>query len=57
VGGTVNPVLAERVAEDTGIQLVPLYTGSLGKAGSGAETYINYIRYNTKAIVEALQVK
>jgi ABC-type Zn uptake system ZnuABC Zn-binding protein ZnuA len=55
VGTTVNPVLAERVAEDTGIQLVPLYTGSLGDAGSGAETYIDYMRYNTKAIVEALK--
>ena len=55
VGSTVNPVLAERVAEDTGIQLVPLYTGSLGKAGSGAETYVDYIRYNANAIVEALQ--
>ena len=55
VGTTVNPVLAERVAEDSGIQLVPLYTGSLGKAGSGAETYLDYIRYNTKAIVEALK--
>jgi len=55
VGNTVNPVLAERVAEDTGIQLVPLYTGSLGETGSDAETYIDYIRYNTKAIVEALK--
>jgi len=55
VGSTVNPVLAERVAEDTGVQLVPLYTGSLSEAGSGAGTYIDYIRYNTKAIVEALK--
>jgi ABC-type Zn uptake system ZnuABC Zn-binding protein ZnuA len=55
VGTSVNPVLAERMAEDTGIQLVPLYTGSLGEAGSGAETYLDYIRYNTDAIVEALE--
>ena len=55
VGTTVNPVLAERMAEDTGIQLIPLYTGSLGEPGSGAETYLDYIRYNTTAIVEALQ--
>ncbi len=55
VGTTVNPVVAERVAEDTGITLVPLYTGSLGEAGSGAETYLDYIRLNTTAIVEALQ--
>jgi ABC-type Zn uptake system ZnuABC Zn-binding protein ZnuA len=55
VGTTVNPALAERVAEDTGIKLVPLYTGSLGEAGSGVETYLDYIRYNTTAIVEGLK--
>ncbi|MEM7033917.1 MAG: zinc ABC transporter substrate-binding protein [Chloroflexota bacterium] len=55
VGTTVNPVLAERISEDTGIQLVPLYTGSLGEADSGADNYLDYIRYNTTAIVEALQ--
>lgn len=54
VGVSVNPVLAQRLAEDSGIQLVPLYTGSLGLPGSGAETYIGYIRYNTTAIVEGL---
>ena len=26
---TVNPSLAEQVAQDTGVKLVPLYTGSL----------------------------
>ena len=55
VGTTVNPVLAARVAEDTNIKLIPLYTGSLGEAGSGVETYLDFIRYNTIAIVEALQ--
>ena len=55
VGTTVNPVLAARVAEDTGIKLVPLYTGSLGETGSGVETYVDLIRYNTSAIVEALR--
>lgn len=55
VGTTVSPALAQRVAEDTGIQLVPLYSDSLGAAGSGAETYPDYLRYNTNAIVEALK--
>jgi len=54
VGTTVNPVLSERVAQDSGIQLVPLYTGSLGEPGSGVESYIDYLCYNTTAIVEAL---
>ncbi|MCD6519198.1 MAG: zinc ABC transporter substrate-binding protein [Anaerolineae bacterium] len=55
VGVSVNPTLARRIAEDTGIRVVRLYTGSLGPEGSGAETYIDFIRYNTKAIVEALR--
>ncbi len=55
VGTTVNPVLAQRVSEDMGIKLVPLYTGSLGEPGSGVETYIEFIRYNTNAIVNALK--
>jgi ABC-type Zn uptake system ZnuABC Zn-binding protein ZnuA len=55
VGTTVNPALARQVAEDTGLKLVPLYTGSLGEPGSGAESYLDYIRFNTDAIVEALK--
>ncbi len=55
VGTTVNPVLSSRLADDTGIKLVRLYTGSLGDAASGAATYLDYMRYNTSAIVEALK--
>jgi manganese/iron transport system substrate-binding protein len=52
---TVNPKLAEQVAEDTGVRVVTLYTGSLGKPGNGAETYLSLIRYDVSAIVEALR--
>ena len=52
---TVNPRLAEQVAQDTGVKLVSLYTGSLGKPGSGAETYLDLMRYDVVAIVEALK--
>lgn len=52
---TVNPRLARQVAEDTGIQIVPLYTGSLGGPGSGAESYIEMMRYDVRAIVGALK--
>jgi ABC-type Zn uptake system ZnuABC Zn-binding protein ZnuA len=55
VGTTINPSLVEQVAEDTGIQLITLYTGSLGPPGSGVETYLDYVRYNTTAIVEGLR--
>ncbi|HIE39545.1 MAG TPA: zinc ABC transporter substrate-binding protein [Anaerolineales bacterium] len=51
---TVNPVLARQVAQDTGVALVPLYTGSLGEPGSGVESYIALMEYDVRAIVEAL---
>ena len=40
VGLTVNPDLAQRVAEDTGTRLVFLYTGSLSEAGGPADDYL-----------------
>jgi ABC-type Zn uptake system ZnuABC Zn-binding protein ZnuA len=52
---TVNPKLAQQVAQDTGVELVALYSGSLGGPGSGAESYIALIRYDVKAIVDALR--
>lgn len=52
---TVNPKLAAQVASDTGVQLVPLYSGSLGKPGSDAESYILLIRFDVSAIVDALK--
>jgi ABC-type Zn uptake system ZnuABC Zn-binding protein ZnuA len=57
VGTTMNTVLAERIAADTGLKMVPLYTESLGASGSGVETYLDFIRYNTTAIVAALRPK
>jgi manganese/iron transport system substrate-binding protein len=55
VGNTVNPSLAERIAEDTGTQLVFVYTGSLSEPGGDAPTYLDYMRYNTNAFVDALK--
>jgi ABC-type Zn uptake system ZnuABC Zn-binding protein ZnuA len=55
VGNTVNPALAEQLAVDTGIRLLTLYTGSLGPAGSGVESYLDYMRYNTETIVKGLE--
>ncbi len=55
VGLTVNPDLAERVAEDTGTKLVFLYTGSLGSPDGPAGNYLSFMRYNVSAIVEALR--
>ena len=55
VGTTVNPALAERIAEDTGIQVVPLYTGSLSEPEGPVGTYLDLMKYNTAHIVEALR--
>lgn len=55
VGYSTNPELARRIAEDTGAELVFLYTGSLSKPGGEADTYLQYMRYNTNAIVNALK--
>lgn len=55
VGTTVNPTVVQRVAEDLDIQVVVLYHASLGPEGSGVETYVDWVRYNTEAIVAALR--
>ncbi len=55
VGKTVNPSLAERVAEDTGIKIVRFYTGSLSEPGGEADTYLKFMRYNVMVIVQALK--
>ena len=36
------------------VDVVTLYTGSLGPPGSGAETYTGYLRTNTDLIVDSL---
>lgn len=55
VGNTTNPALAQRVANDTGVELVTLLTGSLTAPGGEADTYLDYMRYNISRIVQALQ--
>lgn len=54
VGNTVNPDLANQLAQDTGVQVVPLYTDALGGADSPAASYIEMMRYNAQAIADAL---
>lgn len=55
VDTTVNPQLSERIAADTGTGLVRLYTGSLSAGDGPAATYIEMMRYNVRAIIEALK--
>ena len=53
LGENVNPSLAQRVAQDTGINLVYFYTGSLSAPDGPASTYLDYMRYNVTTIVKA----
>jgi ABC-type Zn uptake system ZnuABC Zn-binding protein ZnuA len=53
VSTVVNPQLAERVAADTGIQLVNLHAHSL-TVGGPADTYLDLMRGNAAAIAQAL---
>lgn len=51
-----NPRLAEQVARETGIKVIAeLYTHSITEAGGPAPTYIDMMKYNTTAIVNALK--
>ena len=43
--------LASRVGD---VEVVTLYTGSLGPSGSGAETYLGFLSTNADLIVDAL---
>jgi len=55
VGLTVNPAVAEQVAQDTGVRMVMVYHGSLSEAGGPADSYLKFMRYNVNAIVGALR--
>lgn len=55
VGVTANQTLSARVAQDTGVRLVPIYTDSLSPADGPAPSYVKLMLYNVSAIVEALK--
>ena len=56
---TVNATLAETVASEldhcAAVQVLPIYTGALGPAGSGAESYIGMMRVNIDTIAAGLK--
>lgn len=55
VGISLNPTLADRVAQDTGMQLVPIYTESLSDKDGPAHTYLEMIHFDVESIVAALK--
>ncbi|MEM1108633.1 MAG: metal ABC transporter substrate-binding protein [Planctomycetota bacterium] len=52
---TLNAIV-EKVAEETGTKIGgTLYSDSLGRPGSGADTYITMMKHNVTTVVEALK--
>jgi ABC-type Zn uptake system ZnuABC Zn-binding protein ZnuA len=54
VGADSNAALSVQIAGDLGIEVVQLYTGSLGPVGGPAGTYLGLMQYNVLAIQQAL---
>ena len=54
VGLTVSPHVAQVIADDLGIEVVSVYTGSLSEPDGPAATYQDFIRTNVERIVAAL---
>ncbi|MGH2522398.1 MAG: metal ABC transporter substrate-binding protein [Anaerolineales bacterium] len=51
-----NPQLAEQIGQETGLRIITnLYTHSTSNPGGPAPTYLEMMRHNTLAIVEALK--
>ena len=55
IESTVNPKLIRQIAEDTGARIGgSLFSDSLGDRYSGASTYLDMLRFNTRTIVGGL---
>lgn len=55
VASEVNPAIAQRIAADTGVKLVPVFVESLTDQNGPADTYLTFMEYNTTAIADALR--
>lgn len=53
VGIDFDPTLSRRVSEETGVDLIQIYFGSLTDGGP-AGSYLDFMRYDVKAIVSGL---
>ena len=51
----LSDVLMNAIASETGVEVVGLHSDSLGAVNGPAGTYLEYMRYNVSAIVEALK--
>ncbi|MEX1071862.1 MAG: metal ABC transporter substrate-binding protein, partial [Anaerolineales bacterium] len=55
IGTSANPDLVTQLGLDLGIAIVPIYGEALSAAGGPASTYLDMMRFNVNAIVNALQ--
>jgi len=55
IGMSANPIMAERLARDTGITIARIYSGALGAPGSEADHYLDYMKHNVRVIIHALK--
>lgn len=55
INATINSAVAERLARDTGVRLVPLTTCALAGPGGEVISYIDFMRQITDAIVNNLK--
>ncbi|MBX2997027.1 MAG: zinc ABC transporter substrate-binding protein [Caldilineaceae bacterium] len=55
VSTTVSARMETQLAQDLGIQVVRIYTGSLSEADGPAGNYLDFMRYNVTSIVDTLK--
>jgi len=55
VSATANANMADQLARDLNVAVVPLYSDALSIPSGPAATYLAFMRYNVQAIVTALQ--
>jgi ABC-type Zn uptake system ZnuABC Zn-binding protein ZnuA len=55
VSEAVNQAMADQIAADTGIKSVRIYHASLTAATGPVASYLEFMRYNVRTIVEALK--
>jgi ABC-type Zn uptake system ZnuABC Zn-binding protein ZnuA len=55
VSEAANPAQSERIAQDTGVQVVKLYNGALSAPDGPAGTYLDFMRFDVTEIVKALK--
>jgi zinc/manganese transport system substrate-binding protein/manganese/iron transport system substrate-binding protein len=52
---SINPQLAQQIAQQAGVRVYSnLYGDTLGKPGSGADTYVAMMRYDTQTMVAGM---